>query len=58
MTKTTKSEVCRHLMEIVKHTVNFDLLTILDGSNYSTKLRINEMLHIAERQPQSNVDIQ
>ena len=36
------SEVCRHLMENLKHTVNFDSPIILDRSNYSTKLRLKE----------------
>ena len=49
------SEVCRHLMENPKHTVNFDSPIILDRSNYSTKLRIKETLHIAKRQLQLNV---
>ena len=52
------SEVCRHLMENSKYTVNFDSPIILDRSNYSTKLRIKETLHIAKRQPQLNVDSQ
>ena len=43
------SEVCRYLMENPKHTVNFDSPIILDRSNYSTKLRIKETLHIAKR---------
>ena len=50
------SEVCRHLMENSKHTVNFDSPIILDRSNYSTKLHIKETLHIAKCQPQLNVD--
>ena len=52
------SEVCRHLMENSEHTVNFDSPIILDRSNYTTKLRIKETLHIAKRQPQLNVDSQ
>ena len=52
------SEVCKLLMENPKHTVKFDLPIILDRSNYSTKLRIKETLHIAKRQPQLNVDSQ
>ena len=52
------SEVCRHLMENPKHTVNFDSPLILDRSNYSTKLCIKETLHIAKRQTQLNVDSQ
>ena len=52
------SEVCRHLLENSKHNVNFDSPTILDRSNYSTKLRIKETLHIAKHQPQFNVDSQ
>ena len=47
-----------HLMENPKHIVNFDSPIILDRSNYSTKLRIKETLHIAKRQPQLNVDSQ
>ena len=42
------SEVCRHLMENPKHTVNFDSPIILNRSNYITKLRIKETLHIAK----------
>ena len=45
------SEVCRHLMENPKHTVNFDSPIILDRSNCSTKLRVKETLYIAKRQP-------
>ena len=52
------SEVCRHLMENPKHTVNFDSPIILDRSNYNTKLRTKEMLHIAKRQAKFNVDSQ
>ena len=52
------SEACRHSMENPKHTVNFDSLIILDRSNYSTKLHIKEIQHIAKRQPQLNVDSQ
>ena len=52
------SEVCGHLMKNPKHTVNFDSSIILNRSNYSTKLRIKETLHIAKRQPQLNVDSQ
>ena len=42
------SEVCRHLMENPKHTVNFDSPIILDRSNYSTKLRINNLQRAAQ----------
>ena len=52
------SEVCRHLMEDPKHIVNFYSPFISDRSNYSTKLRIKETLHIAKRQPQLNVGSQ
>ena len=52
------SKVCRHLMENLKHIVNFDSPIISDKSNYSTKLRIKETLRIAKRQTQSNVDSQ
>ena len=45
------SEVCRHVMENLKHTVIFNSPIILYRSNYSTKLRIKETLHIAKRQP-------
>ena len=45
-------------MKNPKHTVNFDSPIILDRSNYSTKLCIKEMLHIAKRQPQLNIDSQ
>ena len=45
-------------MENPKHTVNFDSPIILEKSNYNTKLRIKETLHIAKRQPQLNVDSQ
>ena len=49
------SEVCRHLMENPKHTVNFGSSTILDRSNCSTKLLTKQTLHIAKRQLQLNV---
>ena len=52
------SEVCRHSMENPKHTVNFDSPIVLDRSNYSAKLHINETLHTAKLQPQLNVDSQ
>ena len=51
------SEVCRHLIENPKRTVNFDSPIILDRSSYSTKLRIKETLHIAKRQPQLPVNV-
>ena len=52
------SAVCRHLMEIPKHTVNLDSPTILDRNSCSIKLRIKEMLSIAKLQLQLNVDNQ
>ena len=46
------SEVCRHLMENPKQSVNFNSPIILDRRSHCTKLRQKETLHIAKRQPQ------
>ena len=45
-------------MKNPKRTVDFDLPIILDGSNYSSKLRIKEKLRIVKPQSQLNADSQ
>ena len=51
-------EVCRHLIENPKHAVNFVSPIILERSNCRIKLCIKEMLNIAKRQPQLNINSQ
>ena len=52
------SEVCKHLLNNLNHEINFDTPKTLDRSNYVTKLRIKETLHISETESQLNVDNQ
>jgi len=53
-----ESEVYRHLLENLKHTVDYKSPKILDRINNITKLCIKETFHIFKLQPQLNLDNQ